>query len=144
MQVNVLCVARVARVFLPLLRKSPYSGRRFVIVNSVWSRMAVPGTGPYCMSKYAVRCFTEVLRRELLKFGIYVVGIEPNLYRLPQTEPSSLLKSYKYMWNKLPDDVKDIYSRVSLVRHDSEEHDAWHACIPILFEKKIRQIPRTG
>lgn len=110
-EVNVLCVARVARVFLPLLRKSPYSGRRFVIVNSVWSRMAVPGTGPYCMSKYAVRCFTEVLRRELLKFGIYVVGIEPNLYRLPQTEPSSLLKSYKYMWNKLPDDVKDIYSR---------------------------------
>ncbi|XP_075537939.1 retinol dehydrogenase 5-like [Dermacentor variabilis] len=110
-EVNVLCVARVARVFLPLLRQSPHCGRRFVIVNSVWSRMAVPGTGPYCMSKYAVRCFTEVLRRELLKFGIYVVGIEPNLYRLPQTEPSSLLKSYKYMWDKLPDDVKEIYSR---------------------------------
>ncbi|KAL1480097.1 hypothetical protein MTO96_051325 [Rhipicephalus appendiculatus] len=45
------------------------------------------------------------------RFVIYVVGIEPNLYRLPQTEPSSLLKSYKYMWNKLPGDVKDIYSR---------------------------------
>ncbi|KAL1421439.1 hypothetical protein MTO96_004132 [Rhipicephalus appendiculatus] len=83
-EVNVLCVARVARVFLPLLRESPYSGRRFVI---------------------------QALRRELLKFVIYVVGIEPNLYRLPQTEPSSLLKSYKYMWNKLPGDVKDIYSR---------------------------------
>ncbi|KAK8784841.1 hypothetical protein V5799_008790, partial [Amblyomma americanum] len=110
-EVNVLCVARVARVFLPLLRQSPYHGRRFVIVNSVWSRMAVPGTGPYCMSKYAVRCFTEVLRREVLKFGIYVVAIEPNLYRLPQTEPSSLLKSYKYMWDKLPDDIKNIYSR---------------------------------
>ncbi|KAH7961121.1 short-chain dehydrogenase/reductase family 9C member 7 [Rhipicephalus sanguineus] len=110
-EVNVLSVARVARVFLPLLRQSPYSGRRFVIVNSVWSRMAMPGTGPYCMSKYAVRCFTEVLRRELLKFGIYVVAIEPNLYRLPQTEPSSLLKSYKYMWDKLPDETKDLYSR---------------------------------
>ncbi|KAK8784851.1 hypothetical protein V5799_008788 [Amblyomma americanum] len=110
-EVNVLCVARVARMFLPLLRESPYCGRRFVIVNSVWSRIAMPGTGPYCMSKYAVRCFTEVLRREVLKFGIYVVGVEPNLYRLPQTEPSSLLKSYKYMWDKLPDETKDIYSR---------------------------------
>ncbi|XP_050044044.1 short-chain dehydrogenase/reductase family 9C member 7-like [Dermacentor andersoni] len=110
-EVNVLSVARVARIFLPLLRESPHCGQRFVIVNSVWSRIAVPGTGPYCMSKYAVRCFTEVLRRELIKFGIYVVGIEPNLYRLPQTEPSSLLKSYKYMWEKLPDETKDLYSR---------------------------------
>ncbi|XP_065289968.1 dehydrogenase/reductase SDR family member 9-like [Dermacentor albipictus] len=111
LQVNVLCVARVARVFLPLLRQSPHCGRRFVIVNSVWSRMAVPGTGPYCMSKYAVRCFTEVLRRELLNFGIYVVGIEPNLHRLPQTKPSSLLESYKNVWEQLPDDVKEIYSK---------------------------------
>ncbi|XP_077552957.1 short-chain dehydrogenase/reductase family 9C member 7-like [Haemaphysalis longicornis] len=110
-EVNVLGVARVARVFLPMLRASPYDGRRFVIVNSVWGRIAVPGTGPYCMSKYSVRCFTEVLRRELIKFGIYVVGVEPNLYRLPHAEPSSLLKSYKYMWDKLPDSVKDVYSR---------------------------------
>lgn len=111
-QVNVLCVARVARVFLPLLRQSPYYGRRFVIVNSIWGRIAVPGTGPYCMSKFAVRCFTEVLRREMLKFGIYVVAIEPNLYRMPQTEPSSLLRSYKSMWEKLPEGIKDIYSKV--------------------------------
>ncbi|XP_077553613.1 short-chain dehydrogenase/reductase family 9C member 7-like [Haemaphysalis longicornis] len=110
-EVNVLCVSRVARVFLPMLRASPYDGRRFVIVNSVWGRIAVPGTGPYCMTKYAVRCFTEVLRRELIKFGIYVVGVEPNLYRLPHAEPGSLLKSYKYMWDKLPDSVKDAYSR---------------------------------
>ncbi|CAN7941530.1 unnamed protein product, partial [Ixodes hexagonus] len=111
-EVNVLCVARVARVFLPLLRESPYYGRRFVIVNSVWGRVSVPGTGPYCMTKFAVRCFTEVLRRELLKFGIYVVAVEPNLYRLPQTEPSTLLKSYRIMWEKLPDSIKDVYSKV--------------------------------
>ncbi|EEC01938.1 dehydrogenase, putative [Ixodes scapularis] len=111
-EVNVLCVARVARAFLPLLRESPYYGRRFVIVNSVWGRISVPGTGPYCMSKFAVRCFTEVLRRELLKFGIYVVAVEPNLYRLPQTEPSTLLNSYKAMWEKLPDSIKDVYSKV--------------------------------
>ncbi|XP_037509325.1 retinol dehydrogenase 7-like [Rhipicephalus sanguineus] len=110
-EVNVLCVARTARVFLSLPRKTPYCDRRFVILNSVGSRVAVLGTGPYCMSKYAVRCFIEVLLRELLKFGIYVVGIEPNQYRLPQTEPSSRLKSYECMWNKLPNDVKNIYSK---------------------------------
>lgn len=130
-QVNVLCVARVARVFLPLLRQSPYYGRRFVIVNSVWGRISVPGTGPYCMSKFAVRCFTEVLRRELLKFGIYVVAVEPNLYRLPQTEPSTLLNSYKAMWEKLPDSIKDVYSKVRK-KNAYKAYPHWEICLRFL------------
>ena len=36
--------------------------------------------GPYCVSKYAVEAFSDVLRQEMCQWGVNVSVIEPGPY----------------------------------------------------------------
>ncbi|WP_372864608.1 SDR family NAD(P)-dependent oxidoreductase [Spongiibacter sp.] len=60
---------------LPLLLKS----RRPVVVNigSAAGVLATPFSGAYCASKSALHTLSEVLRMELLPFGIHVMTVYP-------------------------------------------------------------------
>ena len=46
-------------------------------MSSVGGRIAQPFLGPYSASKYALEAIGDVMRRELLRFGIHVALIEP-------------------------------------------------------------------
>jgi len=75
MEINFWGVVRMTRAFLPLLRAS--DGARIVNVSSIFGIIAPPGQTAYCASKFAVRAFSESLRRELeaegAKIGVTVV-----------------------------------------------------------------------
>ena len=73
-EVNVIGVIAVIRAFLPSLRLGP---GRIVNVGSVAGRSALPGTGAYDASKFAIEGLTDTLRLELHAFGIGVSVIEP-------------------------------------------------------------------
>ncbi|KAK8784609.1 hypothetical protein V5799_009029 [Amblyomma americanum] len=75
--VNVFGVVRVAKKFLPLLKKC---GGRIVIVTSCYGFCTFPLGTAYCMSKYAVVSLVDGLRRELHGKGVDVIAIEPTLY----------------------------------------------------------------
>ena len=77
-QVNVIGLAFITRTFLPLIRESR---GRVINMNSVASRFSPPGMIAYDMSKHATLAFTECLRREMFKFGVKVISIEPFFYR---------------------------------------------------------------
>ena len=47
----------------------------------VTGRVALPGFTSYSSSKFAVIGFSDSLRREMFKFGVKVITIEPTLYR---------------------------------------------------------------
>jgi short-subunit dehydrogenase len=48
-----------------------------VNVSSVAGRIGLPYYATYCASKYAVRGFSEALRRELRPDGIHVLAVYP-------------------------------------------------------------------
>jgi NAD(P)-dependent dehydrogenase (short-subunit alcohol dehydrogenase family) len=69
----------LVRACLPWMR----GGRSARIVNiaSIGGRIGVPHMAPYCVSKFALVGFSETLRAELLKDGIYVTTVCPHLMR---------------------------------------------------------------
>jgi NAD(P)-dependent dehydrogenase (short-subunit alcohol dehydrogenase family) len=75
MEINFWGVVRMTRAFLPLLRASGQA--RIVNVSSIFGIIAPPGHTAYSASKFAVRAFSESLRRELeaegAKIGVTVV-----------------------------------------------------------------------
>lgn len=67
MQVNFHAVVRLTRLFLPHLKASDQA--RIVNVSSLFGLIAPPGQTAYCAAKFAVRGFSESLRRELEEAG---------------------------------------------------------------------------
>lgn len=63
MNINFYGVVRMTRAFLPLLRAADEA--RIVNISSIFGIVAPPGQTAYCASKFAVRAFSESLRREL-------------------------------------------------------------------------------
>jgi len=63
MQVNFHAVVRLTRAFLPHLKTSDQA--RIVNLSSLFGLIAPPGQAAYCAAKFAVRGFSESLRREL-------------------------------------------------------------------------------
>jgi NAD(P)-dependent dehydrogenase (short-subunit alcohol dehydrogenase family) len=73
--INVFGMLRTIQAFVPQMRER----RAGTIVNlsSVVGRVALPLTGIYCSTKWAIEGLSETLRRELEEFGVRVVVIEP-------------------------------------------------------------------
>jgi NAD(P)-dependent dehydrogenase (short-subunit alcohol dehydrogenase family) len=63
MEVNFHAVVRLTRAFLPHLKASDQA--RIVNMSSLFGLIAPPGQAAYCAAKFAVRGFSESLRREL-------------------------------------------------------------------------------
>ena len=63
MNINFYGVVRMTRAFLPLLRAADEA--RIVNISSIFGIIAPPGQTAYSASKFAVRAFSESLRREL-------------------------------------------------------------------------------
>ena len=84
-EVNVIGLVAVTQAFLPLLRR----GRgRIVNIGSIAGRSALPGSGAYDSSKFAVEAITDVLRMELHSWGISVSVIEAGAVATPIWEKS--------------------------------------------------------
>jgi NAD(P)-dependent dehydrogenase (short-subunit alcohol dehydrogenase family) len=76
-EINFWGVVRMTRAFLPLLRAS--GDAHIVNISSLFGLIAPPGQSAYCASKFAVRGFSESLRRELEAEGakIAVTTVHP-------------------------------------------------------------------
>jgi NAD(P)-dependent dehydrogenase (short-subunit alcohol dehydrogenase family) len=82
-EVNVIGLVAVTQAFLPLLRR----GRgRIVNIGSIVGRSALPGSGAYDSSKFAVEAITDELRMELHASGISVSVIEAGAVATPAWE----------------------------------------------------------
>lgn len=76
-EVNVVGQVAVTQAVLPLLRKSR---GRVVFISSLNGRVAIPMSGIYNASKFAVESLADNLRVELRPWGIRVVLIEPGCH----------------------------------------------------------------
>lgn len=78
--VNVLAVRKLTNAFLPMLgfqEDFPHPPGKIINISSVSGLFNNPFNGAYSISKHALESMNDVYRRELLKFGIDVIAIEP-------------------------------------------------------------------
>jgi short-subunit dehydrogenase len=73
--VNVWAPMRLTQLALPHMREAK-SGT-IVNISSVAGRMGLPYYSAYCASKFAMRGFSESLRREVSPDGIHVMAVYP-------------------------------------------------------------------
>jgi NAD(P)-dependent dehydrogenase (short-subunit alcohol dehydrogenase family) len=104
-EVNVIGQVAVMQAFLPMLR----AGRgRIVNMGSVAGRSAVPFSGAYCASKFALEGLTDSLRMELRPFGISVSIVEPGAVKTPIWDKTSASAS-EYL-GAVPAQLFELYS----------------------------------
>lgn len=85
-QLNVTAVLQLTHRLLPLLRQQ----ERAMVVNigSTFGSIGYPGFAAYCASKFALRGFSEALRRELADTRVKVMYIAPRATRTSMNEQS--------------------------------------------------------
>ncbi len=104
LEVNVTGQVAVTQAFLPLIRESR---GRIVNIGSIGGRMAVPFTGCYAISKFAIEAFSDALRMELKPWGIHVCLVEPGAVKTPiwsKTKETGTAKR-----EQMPGDVEALY-----------------------------------
>jgi len=102
LDVNFLGLLRLTKAFLPLVKKCR---GRIINMSSLAGRM--PVMGGYSISKYAVECFSDMLRIEMAPFGIKVVILEPGFAKTPLLERALEDQEKRYL--EAPDDIKQTY-----------------------------------
>ena len=104
LEVNVVGQLAVTQAFLPLLRQSR---GRIINMSSVSGLTALPMTGAYAASKFALEGLTDALRRELAAFKIPVVLIEPAGIATPIWDKSAA--DFDSMAGDLPAGLEEHY-----------------------------------
>lgn len=84
---NVGVPISLTRLLLPLLREAP--GAMVVNVGSTYGSIGYPGYVTYCASKFALRGFSEALRRELADTRIGVLYVAPRATRTPMNSQAA-------------------------------------------------------
>jgi len=107
MNVNVIGLAQVTQIFLPLLRRG--KGARIVNISSVAGRFAMPGAASYSATKFAVQGLSDSLRREVDVWGIKVIIIEPGVMRTPLWDVPFDKKKMEEDISQLPAEIKQLY-----------------------------------
>jgi len=105
--VNVIGLAHVTQVFLPLLRR--VQGSRIVNISSVAGRFSMPGTASYSATKYAVQGLSDALRREMKVWGIKVIIIEPGVMKTPLWDVPFDKKRMQADIDQLSPEVQELY-----------------------------------
>lgn len=85
LDVNVVGQLAVTQRFLPLLRRTH---GRIIFMSSISGRLALPITGAYAASKYALEALADALRLELWTSGVKVILVEPGMTATPIWETS--------------------------------------------------------
>jgi len=83
-EVNVYGPHRLIRTVLPHMRREAEG--TIINISSVAGRVAFPGGGVYCGSKFAIEGMSDALRAEVEPFDIDVVVIEPGPVKTGFTE----------------------------------------------------------
>ena len=80
LDVNVKSIRRITNLFLPLLGAKLNASKppgRIINISSVSGLFNSPYNGAYSISKHALESMTDIYRRELRRYGIKVIAIEP-------------------------------------------------------------------
>jgi NAD(P)-dependent dehydrogenase (short-subunit alcohol dehydrogenase family) len=135
LDVNTVGMVLVTKTFLPLIRASE---GRIVNVNSIAARYSVPTMVAYCMSKHASLAFTEGLRREMTKFNVKVISIEPGFYNTPMANTDLITRQMETVWREADPIVKEAYGDHYFKRVSKQTPQ-----ILLLTNQDVSQVPNA-
>lgn len=78
--VNVFGLVEWTQLLIPIIRKTK---GKIINISSISGLITSPFFGAYAASKHALESLSDALRRELLRFGVEVILIEPGPIRTP-------------------------------------------------------------
>jgi short-subunit dehydrogenase len=103
--VNVIGTAAVTQSVLPLIRAAQ---GRIVCTSSIAGRVGLPTEAAYCASKYAVQGYADVLRRDMIAWGVSVHIVEPGVF--PNTGLYERFeKGLDQVWARLDPKLREDY-----------------------------------
>jgi len=110
LDINVLGLVQGIQTMLPLIRRAK---GRVVTITSGLGVMAVPTRSPYCLTKYALEGFHDVLRYEMRSFGVQVSVLEPgNFIAGTNIFNEKFVNSQaELMWGAMGEEVKEAYGK---------------------------------
>lgn len=115
---NITSTLQLTRRLLPLLQQRP----RALVVNlgSTFGSIGFPGFAAYCATKFAVRGFSEALRRELADTRIRVLYIAPRATRTPMNS-GAVVAMNRELHVAMDDPATVAASIASAIQRESEE-----------------------
>ena len=108
LEVNLFGMMCVTKKFLPLIKKTK---GRIVNMSSVTAKLPLEGFGAYCVSNSGVEAYSDVLRLEMKKWGVYVSVVEPSGYSTAAVDPHFIRKSKDEIWNHLDAETRSTYGK---------------------------------
>lgn len=92
---NVFGTLRMIKAVLPIMRQQ--GSGRIITVSSVLGLTAIPYTGLYAASKFALEGLSEALRSEVARFNIHVSLVEPVSFKtnLAGRPPARPIEAYR-------------------------------------------------
>ncbi|HEX7060864.1 MAG TPA: SDR family oxidoreductase [Woeseiaceae bacterium] len=142
---NVLATMLLTRSFLPLLKQR--RGAVIVNVGSILGSLALPGQVAYSASKFAVRGFTEGLRRELAGSSVRVVYVAPRATDTPMNGRELRRFNERFgVATDLPERVGEKIAR-AVLRASGERYFGWpeklivrlNALLPAIVDRALRK-----
>lgn len=113
LDVNVVAQVGVTQAMLPLLRRARQAraddsrAGRIVFMSSVSGRNALPFTGAYGASKFALEAVADAMRLELEPWGIRVVIVEPGMIATPIWDTSAAVADR--IMERMPPQLDEYY-----------------------------------
>lgn len=148
LQLNVTATLQLTRALLPMLRQQ----ERAMVVNigSTFGSIGYPGYAAYCASKFALRGFSEALRRELADTRVGVLYVAPRATRTAMNAPGvvAMNEALKVAMDE-PDQVAEAVA-AAIVREREELYLGWpeklfvrlNGLLPRLVDQALRkQLP---
>ncbi|QDK45420.1 short-chain dehydrogenase/reductase [Bdellovibrio sp. ZAP7] len=142
--VNLFGMVEITKMFLPLIR---HTKGRIINMGSISGRVASPFLGPYTASKFAVKAFSDSLRRETASLGVHVSLIEAGPIRTEIWSKS--IDSSDEIAKKLSPEVRETYGsmmaalREGVVETAKEAVPVQHVTMAILHAIQSR-LPRVN
>lgn len=147
--VNLLGTCRVAKTFLPLLRKAK---GRLVVVTSGFAYVTMPMGTPYSFTKHALVSMLDGLRRECRGKTVDIISVIPQAYKTNITaELSSARFTMEDLRKKNPEVAEDFtqeeiddWFRTSKEYFDVLNRDNIQEVVDVMLAAVRETHPKTG
>jgi len=138
-EVNVFGTLAVTQAVLPLIRAAGTG--RIVNISSINARLAQRYLGVYSSTKFALEGMTDALRRELRRWKIKVVLVQPgaidtDIFQTARVRGREVAKS-------LPPQAHDLYGRVIEALLQRAGRPPTHALPPVYVARAIKRALTT-
>ncbi|MCF7201639.1 SDR family oxidoreductase [Pseudomonas oligotrophica] len=147
-ELNVTATLQLTHLLLPLLRQQPQA--LLVNLGSTFGSIGFPGFAAYCASKFALRGFSEALRRELADSRVKVLYIAPRATRTAMNSAQVVAMNDELKVEM--DDPREVADEIlrAIVREREELYLGWpeklfvrlNGLLPRLVDQALRkQLP---